>query len=420
MIRVRHYRSRDRYEYFMYTQFFPSSHYPTDFSSLPIFSIYFAYLFDRQNRIISRLILHAILLPSSWSNNYTAACKREIETIIENFPVDRSMLVMALRNFSRFQGPIFYRTKKDHPFFPFFSFLRRTQRRRTLFNGLTEPLRSKNLPPSLSVPRSYGIIIHLFIIPRFISETRCLIHACSAEIAGVPIIQRFRGQQQWTPYVRCLQQKLLQSGKKKGRVSQIFRGRKLGCANSRHAWIRACVSLSLSLSVPSLFRKACHQSTRCIVYVRARGDASRMLCFELCTPRAHRAQIPSLDNIDDTQRERMRGRTHSVAANFSLLAHSFRIDSSINLRSNSSNLLDYRPIFFHEKEKKETKKENIFLSYIYIKARNRIILFSNTLSIARSFSSRGKLRKEGAGKKKRGKNFSSIVYPRYYEYFNLP
>lgn len=65
MIRVRHYKSRDRYEYFMYTQFFPSSHYPTDFSSLPIFSIYFAYLFDRQNRIISRLILHAILLPSS-------------------------------------------------------------------------------------------------------------------------------------------------------------------------------------------------------------------------------------------------------------------------------------------------------------------------------------------------------------------
>lgn len=127
-----------------------------------------------------------------------------------------------------------------------------------------------------------------------------------------------------------------------------------------------------------------------------------MLCFELCTPRAHRAQIPSLDNIDDTQRERMRGRTHSVAANFSLLAHSFRIDSSINLRSNSSNLLDYRPIFFHEKEKKETKKENIFLSYIYIKARNRIILFSNTLSIARSFSSRGKLRKERAGRKKRG------------------
>lgn len=129
---------------------------------------------------------------------------------------------------------------------------------------------------------------------------------------------------------------------------------------------RLCLSLSLSLSVPSLFRKACHQSTRCIVYVRARGDASRMLCFELCTPRAHRAQIPSLDNIDDTQRERMRGRTHSVAANFSLLAHSFRIDSSINLRSNSSNLLDYRPIFFHEKEKKETKKENIFLPYIYI------------------------------------------------------
>lgn len=60
MIRVRHYKSRDRYEYFMYRQFFPSSHYPTDFSSLPIFSIYFAYLFDRQNRIISRLILHAI------------------------------------------------------------------------------------------------------------------------------------------------------------------------------------------------------------------------------------------------------------------------------------------------------------------------------------------------------------------------
>lgn len=58
MIRVRHYRSRDRYEYFMYTQFFPSSHYPTDFSSLPIFSIYFAYLFDRQNRIISRLMIH--------------------------------------------------------------------------------------------------------------------------------------------------------------------------------------------------------------------------------------------------------------------------------------------------------------------------------------------------------------------------
>lgn len=58
MIRVRHYKSRDRYEYFMYRQFFPSSHYPTDFSSLPIFSIYFAYLFDRQNRIISRLMIH--------------------------------------------------------------------------------------------------------------------------------------------------------------------------------------------------------------------------------------------------------------------------------------------------------------------------------------------------------------------------
>lgn len=330
------------------------------------------------------------------------------------------MLVMALRNFSMFQGPIFYRTKKDHPFFPFFSFLRRTQRRRTLFNGLTEPLRSKNLPPSLSVPRSYGIIIRLFIIPRFISETRCLIHACSAEIAGVPIIQRFRGQQQWTPYVRCLQRSCCSRGKKKKDVFRKFFEGGNSVVQTRATREFALVSLSLSLSVPSLFRETCHQSTRCIVYVRARGDASRMLCFELCTPRAHRAQIPSLDSIDDTQRERMRGRTHSVAANFSFLAHSFRIDSSINLRSNSSNLLDNRPIFFHEKEKKETKNESIFLPYTYIKARNRIILFSNTLSIARSFSSRGKLRKEGAGKKKRGKNFSSIVYPRYYEYFNLP
>ena len=208
-------------------------------------------------------------------------------------------------------------------------------------------------------------------------------------------------------------------GKKKDVFRKFFEGGN-SVVQTRATREFALVSLSLSLSVPSLFRETCHQSTRCIVYVRARGDASRMLCFELCTPRAHRAQIPSLDNIDDTQRERMRGRTHSVAANFSFLAHSFRIDSSINLRSNSSNLLDNRPIFFHEKEKKETKNESIFLPYTYIKARNRIILFSNTLSIARSFSSRGKLRKEGAGKKKRGKNFSSIVYPRYYEYFNLP
>lgn len=154
-------------------------------------------------------------------------------------------------------------------------------------------------------------------------------------------------------------------GKKRTCFANFSREETRLCKLAPRVNSRLCLSLSLSLSVPSLFRKACHQSTRCIVYVRARGDASRMLCFELCTPRAHRAQIPSLDNIDDTQRERMRGRTHSVAANFSLLAHSFRIDSSINLRSNSSNLLDNRPIFFHEKEKKKQRKK-IYFFHIYI------------------------------------------------------
>lgn len=272
---------------------------------------------------------------------------------------------MALRNFSRFQGPIFYRTKKNHPFFPFFSFLRRTQRRRTLFNGLTEPLRSKNLPPSLSVPRSYGIIIRLFIIPRFISETRCLIHACSAEIAGVPIIQRFRGQQQWTPYVRCLQRSCCSRGKKKKDVFRKFFEGGNSVVQTRATREFALVSLYLYLSLyrPFLGRHVINQPVA--LCTSAREETHRVCFASSC---AHRGHIERKYRAWTTSMTRNASACADARTALPQISHFSRI-RFVSIRQSicdqtppTSSIID-RYSFTRKKKKKQRKK--IYFFHIY-------------------------------------------------------
>lgn len=171
-----------------------------------------------------------------------------------------------------------------------------------------------------------------------------LIHVCSAKakIAGVPIIQRLGGQQQWTPYVRCLQRSCSREG---GGKANFSRGNSVVQTRATREFAR--VRLRLSLYRPF----TCHQSTRPLHCVRrARGDASRMLC---CAHR-HRAQIPSSDNIDDTQRGACAG-----ARTETRIPHSRAFGSSINFQS----ILD-----FPSKRKKE-RRESVFLRYTHKSAK---------------------------------------------------
>lgn len=160
-------------------------------------------------------------------------------------------------------------------------------------------------------------------------------------------------------------------------------------ATREFARVRLCLSLYRPFT--------CHQSTRPLHCVRrARGDASRMLC---CAHR-HRAQIPSSDNIDDTQRGACAG-----ARTETRIPHSRAFGSSINFQS----ILD-----FPSKRKKE-RRESVFLRYTHKSAKPSF--FSRYLSPPRCSSSSWKTYEGGREKEK---NFSSIVYPRYYEHFNLP
>lgn len=167
-------------------------------------------------------------------------------------------------------------------------------------------------------------------------------------------------------------------------------------ATREFARVRLCLSLYRPFT--------CHQSTRPLHCVRrARGDASRMLC---CAHR-HRAQIPSSDNIDDTQRGACAG-----ARTETRIPHSRAFGSSINFQS----ILD-----FPSKRKKE-RRESVFLRYFFPvflpQKRETVVLLSiSPLSPPRCSSSSWKTCEGGREKEK---NFSSIVYPRYYEHFNLP
>lgn len=114
-------------------------------------------------------------------------------------------------------------------------------------------------------------------------------------------------------------------------------------ATREFARVRLCLSLYRPFT--------CHQSTRPLHCVRrARGDASRMLC---CAYR-HRAQIPSSDNIDDTQRGACAG-----ARTETRIPHSRAFGSSINFQS----ILD-----FPSKRKKE-RRESVFLRYTHKSAK---------------------------------------------------
>lgn len=112
-------------------------------------------------------------------------------------------------------------------------------------------------------------------------------------------------------------------------------------ATREFARVRLCLSLYRPFT--------CHQSTRPLHCVRrARGDASRMLC---CAHR-HRAQIPSSDNIDDTQRGACAG-----ARTETRIPHSRAFGSSIQ------SILD-----FPSKRKKE-RRESVFLRYTHKSAK---------------------------------------------------
>lgn len=106
-------------------------------------------------------------------------------------------------------------------------------------------------------------------------------------------------------------------------------------ATREFARVRLCLSLYRPFT--------CHQSTRPLHCVRrARGDASRMLC---CAHR-HRAQIPSSDNIDDTQRGACAGARTETRIPHSRAFVEPDIGSSINFQS----ILD-----FPSKRKKERR-----------------------------------------------------------------
>lgn len=172
-----------------------------------------------------------------------------------------------------------------------------------------------------------------------------LIHACSAKakIAGVPIIQRLGGQQQWTPYVRCLQR----SCSREGGERQIFRGETRLCKLAPRVNSRVCVSVSLC-TVPL---HVINQRALCIVYA-AREETHRV-CFAVHTgiERKYRARTTSMT------RNAAHARVHARRRESLILAHSVR--QSISNRSS----------IFLQKEKR--KGESVYFFDIPTKARNR-------------------------------------------------
>lgn len=145
-------------------------------------------------------------------------------------------------------------------------------------------------------------------------------------------------------------------------------------ATREFARVRLCLSLYRPFT--------CHQSTRPLHCVRrARGDASRMLC---CAHR-HRAQIPSSDNIDDTQRGACAG-----ARTETRIPHSRAFGSSINFQS----ILDF------PSKRKKKRRESVFLLNIPTKARNRRSSLDIPSITAALFLFRGKLTKGGEKKRK--------------------
>lgn len=179
----------------------------------------------------------------------------------------------------------------------------------------------------------------------------------------------------------------------RGGKGKFFEG-KLGCANSRHAWIRACASLSLS--VPSLYMSSINAPSA-LCTPRARRRIAYAL---LCTPASSANTELGQHRWHATRR--MRGCTHGDAnPSFSRIrfVNQFPIDPR-----------------FSFKKKKGKKRECI--SPIYPQKRETVVLLSiSPLSPPRCSSSSWKTCEGGREKEK---NFSSIVYPRYYEHFNLP
>lgn len=232
--------------------------------------------------------------------------------------------------------------KAIEDFLLFFSFLHHSQPKRTV-----KPLGSKNPLPSLFVPRSYGIIIRSYSLFHGLYPKRVAFntHACSAKakIAGVPIIQRLGGQQQWTPYVRCLQRSCSREGGKR----QIFRGETRLCKLAPRVNSRVCVSVSLC-TVPL---HVINQRALCIVYA-AREETHRV-CFAVHTgiERKYRARTTSMT------RNAAHARVHARRRESLILAHSVR--QSISNRSS----------IFLQKEKR--KEERVYFSDIPTKARNR-------------------------------------------------
>lgn len=129
--------------------------------------------------------------------------------------------------------------------------------------------------------------------------------------------------------VRCLQRSCCGRGRGKN-SRENFRG-KLGCANSRHAWIR--VSLCTT-TVPSRGTVVIrHQSTR-------RALCAHLVCFaSSCAT----AQIPSSDNTDDTQ---------YLHAYFSFVSiHSFDPNSSWNFSKKEAEFLLVQYIYIYKNRK---------------------------------------------------------------------
>lgn len=281
--------------------------------------------------------------------------------------------------------------KAIEDFLLFFSFLHHSQPKRTV-----KPLGSKNPLPSLFVPRSYGIIIRSYSLFHGLYPKRVAFntHACSAKakIAGVPIIQRLGGQQQWTPYVRCLQRSCSREGGKR----QIFRGETRLCKLAPRVNSRVCVSVSLC-TVPL---HVINQRALCIVYA-AREETHRV-CFAVHTgiERKYRARTTSMT------RNAAHARVHARRRESLILAHS---SNPTSVRQSISN----RSSIFLQKEKR--KEERVYFSDIPTKARNR----RSSLDIYHRRVVPLPWKTYEGGREKE-KNFSSIVYPRYYEHFNLP
>lgn len=160
----------------------------------------------------------------------------------------------------------------------------------------------------------------------------------------------------------------------RGGKGKFFEG-KLGCANSRHAWIRACASLSLS--VPSLYMSSINAPSA-LCAPRARRRIAYAL---LCTPASSANTELGQHRWHATRR--MRGCTHGDAnPSFSRIrfVNQFPIDPR-----------------FSFKKKKGKKRECI--SPIYPQKRETVVLLSISITVA-LFLFRGKLTKGGEKKRK--------------------